>query len=105
MFQISLANFFKTKFYLYHYLRIQPSEIEAWPYYELEYTLENLKDFLEKKKKGEDEQNEQYGKPSMNKDMKRQQSDMGRSINTPKIPRAPSYKMPSSSGFNMPKKF
>jgi len=84
---------------------MQPSEIEALPYYELEYTLENLKDFLEKKKDGEKEQGEQYNSNTMSRDMKRQQSDMGRSINTPKLPSSPSYKMPSSSGFNLPKKF
>lgn len=104
MFQISLENFFKVKFYLYHYLRIQPSEIEAWPYYELEYTIENLKDFLEKKKKGEDEQNDKYSKTSTSNDMRRQQQAMSSSINTPKMPSTPSYKMPSPS-FNMPKKF
>ena len=104
LFQISLENFFKTKFYLYHYLRIQPSEIEAWPYYELEYTIENLRDFLEKKKKGEDEQNEKYNNSSMSREMKSQQSAMRSSINTPKMPSTPSYKMPSPS-FNMPKKF
>jgi hypothetical protein len=103
LFQISLENFFKTKFYLYHYLRLQPSEIEAWPYYELEYTLENLKEYLEKKKGSEDEQNEKYSKSSSSRDMKRQQSEMSRSINTPKMPTG-SYKLPSS-GFNLPKKF
>ena len=66
--------------------------------------MDNLKDFLEKKKKGEDEQNEKYSKSSTNNDMRRQQQAMGRSINTPKMPSTSSYKMPSSS-FNMPKKF
>jgi hypothetical protein len=84
---------------------MQPSEIEAMPYYELEYTMQNLKDFLEKKKESEKEQQEEYKTSNMSRDMKRQQSEMGKSINTPKLPSSPSYKMPSSSGFNLPKKF
>jgi hypothetical protein len=84
---------------------MQPSEIEQMPYYELEYTMQNLKDFLEKKKDSEKEEQEGYKSSSMSRDMKRQQSEMSRSINTPKLPSSPSYKMPSSSGFNLPKKF
>ncbi len=99
MFQISLENFFKTKFYLYHYLRLQSSEIEDWPYYELEYTLENLKDFLEKKKKGEEEENDKYKNDSS---YRKQKTDVGKSINTPKMPSAPRISAPS---FRAPKKF
>jgi hypothetical protein len=92
LFQISLENFFKTKFYLYHYLRLQSSEIEDWPYYELEYTLENLKDFLEKKKKHEDEENDKH---KNNSSFSKQKSDMNRSINTPKMPSTPRLSTPS----------
>jgi hypothetical protein len=97
LFQISLENFFKIKFYLYHYLRLQSSEIEDWPYYELEYTVDNLKDFLEKKKKSEDDQNQEYKNSTAGK----QKSNIGKSINTPKMPGIPKLNTP---GIKMPKK-
>lgn len=56
------------------------------PYYELEYTVENLADDLKKKQKAhDDEQKSQSGSQpsSMNKNP---YSNLGKSINIPKMP-------------------
>jgi hypothetical protein len=58
LFQISLENFFKTKFYLGINLRLQPSEIDNLDYYEYHYYVQNLKDHLDKKNKAQREQQE-----------------------------------------------
>lgn len=90
IFQISLENYFKIKFYLYKHLRIQPSEIEAWPYYELEYTVENLADDLKKKQKAHDDENKANSSSQSSSMNKNPYSNLGKSINIPKMP---SFKM------------
>lgn len=69
---------------------MQPSEIEGLPYYELEYTVENLADDLKKKQKAhDDEQKSQSGSQSSSMS-KNPYSNIGKSINIPKMP---SFKM------------
>jgi len=97
IFQISLENYFKIKFQLEKHLRLQPSEIEALPYYELEYTIENLIEDLKKRNKENDEQQNDTLNNSAH-------SDSMRSINSPKIPnmgKIPS--IPRGGVFKMPK--
>lgn len=48
-----MKNFFKAKAVLYYHMRIQPSEIENMPYYEMEITLEELIDILKQKNEAE----------------------------------------------------
>lgn len=80
-------NLFKAKFALYYHLRLQPSEIENMPFYEFEYTLENLKDFLKEKNEAEKGQSDQ-----MNKNM----PDMSKfkAPKMPSTPKMPNIKMP-----------
>lgn len=68
-----------------HHLRIQPSEVEALPFYEYHYTVKELSTMLKEQQKGNDKQNEQMS--SMN-------------TSTPKMPTMTTPKMPS---FNAPK--
>jgi len=81
LFRISLENFFKTKFYVYKHLSIQPSELENMEYYEFHYILKELIEMIKAENdanKGQNDQtNEMMGSMKM-----------------------PSFKMPS---FNMPK--
>lgn len=79
-------NLFKAKFALYYHLRLQPSEIEQFPFYEFEYTLENLKDFLKEKNDAEKGQYDQ-----MNKNMP---SNQFKQPSMPKTPKMPNIKMP-----------
>jgi len=99
LFQISLENYFKIKYYIYKHLRQQSSEIENWPYYELEYTIENLVDDLKKRnKENEDQQSQQDVSKYIG------QSNQMKSINTPKMPslgKTPS--IPRGGVFKMPK--
>jgi hypothetical protein len=91
LFQISLENFFKAKFYLGFHLHLQPSEIDALDFYEYQYYVQNLTEHLKKQNKEEQEQNEQ---------MQEQYSTQ-----TPKVPKMSDYgmKMPKMSGMKMPK--
>jgi sortase (surface protein transpeptidase) len=85
LFQISLENFFKTKFYLGLHLHIQPSEIDQLEYYEYWYYVQNLKDHLDKKNKAQkDQEQAQSEKYSTSK------------YTNPKVPsmNMPSVKMP-----------
>jgi hypothetical protein len=61
LFRISLENFFKTKFYIYQNLHIQPSELEALDYYEFHYLVKDLLEFLKKQNEANSGQQEQAG--------------------------------------------
>lgn len=72
---------------------MQPSEIEALPFYEIEYTFDNLSDDIKKRNEQEQTENGDMNPKSMmsqsQKSMKQQQSGFGKSINTPKMPSMP----------------
>lgn len=72
-----------------HHLRIQPSEVEALPYYEYHYIVKELSDMLKEQQKGQDRQSEQ-----MNDQMN------GAKMQQPKLPKMQDMKMPS---IKMPK--
>jgi hypothetical protein len=61
LFKISLENFFKTKFYLYLKLHIQPSELDNLEYYEFHYLVKDLVEHLKEENKQNEKQNEAYG--------------------------------------------
>lgn len=86
MFQISIRSFLKVKVYIYHHLRIQPSEVEKLPYYEYEYLVEDLKQMLEDRRR---EEAGQSGDASVSKAM----ADAKRAM--PSAPKMPSPKFPS----------
>ena len=66
---------------MYYHLHLQPSEIEKFPFYEYEITIENLQDFLKEKHDAEKGQQDaqQSNMPNMSK------------FNAPKMP---NIKMP-----------
>jgi len=72
-----------------HHLRIQPSEVEALPFYEYHYIVKELSGMLKEQQKGNDKQTEQ-----MNEQMS------GMKANQPKIPKMSDMKMPK---ITMPK--
>ncbi len=86
IFQISLENYFKIKYYLYKHCRAQSSEIENWPYYELEYTIENLADDLKKKQKAQEDENKAQNTQQSSLTGNNPYSNLGKSINIPKMP-------------------
>ena len=94
LFQISLENFFKTKFYLGHHLRLQPSEIDNLDFYEYTYYVQNLMEYLKQKQKQEGQQQEQQ---------QEQMADYKKYMPNPNSYKSP--KMPSkpSGGMKMPK--
>ena len=75
---------------------MQPSEIENMPFYEVEYTIENLTNDLQKKQEAEQQQHEGHDAGSYMKQgtkmMNNAKSGNAKSINTPKMP---NMKMPS----------
>jgi len=72
-----------------HHLRIQPSEVEALPYYEYHYIVKELSAMLKEQQKSNENQNEQ-----MNDQMANMKS------NQPKMPTMGNMKMPK---ITMPK--
>jgi len=79
-------------------LHLQPSEIENLPFYELQYTIDNLVEHLKKEKDAHDDEKGSYSTDKMTSDMNRNMSSMGKSPGTssPSMP-----KMPSISGAAM----
>lgn len=73
-------------------MRLQPSEVEAMPYYEYEYIVQNLIDILKEKKEAEEGENSNYDKDSVMRDAKKympssmNSSNPGGNIKMPSIP-------------------
>ena len=80
MFKISLENFFKTKFYIYFKLHIQPSELDNMEYYEFHYLVNDLVDHMKMENK-------------QNAGQQEQTNDMMGSMKMPNL-KMPSMKMP-----------
>lgn len=76
LFQVELDNFFKAEAALYEHWRLQPSEIERMPFFELESKLKILEEKLKERNKQEKEQKDKMG-------------------SGPKTPKMPNIKMPS----------
>ncbi len=84
------------KHILYQKLRLQPSEIEMMPYHEYEYTLENLKKWLEREKEEHDKQNDdtstKYNQKTMMQEANSSMKKYG--MNTPSMKAPGNFKMP-----------
>lgn len=92
-FQVDIVRLFEYKHIFYQKLRIQPSEIEDMMYYEFEFTIENLQNWIEEEKKQrekEEGESKTYDQKSMMREsqnmMKSQQAKMP-SMATPKMPK------------------
>lgn len=98
-FQVDILNLLEIKHIIYQKLRIQPSEIEKFPYYELEYLLEHLKKWLEREKEENDKQNDESNTKYNQKTMMQESSSMMKKhgINPS------SMKPPSMGNMKMPK--
>ena len=86
LFQINIDTYIDTKIALYKHFRLQSSEIESWPFYELEMTVKKLKEILEKQKEQEEKQTKEQQKntPNMN--------NYTKSFNKYKMPSVPKFK-------------
>lgn len=77
---------------------MQPSEIEALPFYEIEYTIENLTNDLKNKRDAEEEQSSAHNTSSYTNQSKNMlsgaKSNLGKTINSPKMPKMPNMKTP-----------
>lgn len=63
-----MKNFFKVRFYIYYKLNLQPSELEALPYYEYYWICQELMELMEEERKSNENQQEQSN--SMMKNVK-----------------------------------
>ena len=88
MFQISIRSFLKVKVYIYHHLRLQPSEVESLPFYEYEFLVEDLKQMLEDRRR---EESGGRDDASVGKAM----SDAKRYMPSMSAPKMPAPKFPS----------
>jgi hypothetical protein len=73
---------------------MQPSEIEELPFYEIEYTIENLTNDVKNRKDSEEEQMNNYNTSDYMSQAKKmtgnsQSNPLGKSINIPKMPKMP----------------
>jgi hypothetical protein len=102
LFQIDLLNYFEMKHIMYQKLRIQPSEIENMCYYEYEYTIENLKNWLEEEKKAKEKEesdaNEKYNQKSLTResDQMMRKHNISSNYNNSSIPKAPKLNVPKN---------
>ena len=88
---------------------MQPSEIENLPYYELQYTIDNLVEHLKKEKEAQSDEKGSGGTDKMTRDMNASiaQGQRSNKANTPTMPKTPSTfkvpSMPNMGSMKMPK--
>ena len=78
------------------------------PYYELQYTIDNLVEHLKKEKEAHDDEKGSYNTDKMTRDMNRNMSQYSKNTGSaPSMPKMPSIKgapsMPSAPSIKMPK--
>ena len=80
------------------------------PYYELQYTIDNLVEHLKKEKEAHEDEKGSYSTDKMTRDMNRNMSQFSKNTgagSTPSMPKMPSIsgapKMPSTPSIKMPK--
>ncbi len=88
MFQVSIRSLLKVRVYIYHHLRVQPSEIDGMPFYEYEYLLEDLKQLLEERQVAEKGQSPEEHTPSVARAMSDARKAMPK-MPAPKFPGIP----------------
>ena len=78
------------------------------PYYELQYTIDNLVEHLKKEKEAHEDEKGSYNTDKMTRDMNRNMSQYSKNTGSaPSMPKMPSIKgapsMPSAPSIKMPK--
>ena len=69
LFQVDVRNLVKNRLYITKETHVQPSEYESWPYYEYEYFIEDLTEYIENENKKNEEENKKYDMASMKSDI------------------------------------
>lgn len=88
LFQIPLDSYLKTKFLLIKNLKIQPSEIEDFPYYEMDFMINEYQDWLEKENKRQEAENGKSGESLDQKTfMKNTQGEMTKGLQSMSLPK------------------
>ena len=68
-FHVDVRNLVKNRLYITKETYVQPSEYESWPYYEYEYFIEDLTEYIENENKKNEEENKKYDMASMKSDI------------------------------------
>ena len=66
---MDVRNLVKNRLYITKETHVQPSEYESWPYYEYEYFIEDLTEYIENENKKNEEENKKYDMASMKSDI------------------------------------
>ena len=66
---MDVRNLVKKRLYITKETHVQPSEYESWPYYEYEYFIEDLTEYIENENKKNEEENKKYDMASMKSDI------------------------------------
>ena len=88
LFQVDVRNLVKNRLYITKETHVQPSEYESWPYYEYEYFIEDLKEYIENENKKNEEENKKYDAASMKSNISKLTSSIP-SIKNQILPKAP----------------
>lgn len=66
LFQVDIENLVNVQFGLMYHLRVSPSEVNNWPYWEYEIYVERLAEVLKKKQQAEDKQGKEMNQQQFN---------------------------------------
>ena len=87
-FHVDVRNLVKNRLYITKETYVQPSEYESWHYYEYEYFIEDLREYIENENKKNEEENKKYDEASMKSNISKLAGSIP-SFKIPTLPKAP----------------
>lgn len=91
LYQVDVRNLVKNRVYITKNIGIQPNEYSGWPFYEYEFLLEDINEYIEAENKRNSEENDGGGTYSQGKIMKDVGSMMRSTQSNIKLPNIPKF--------------
>lgn len=77
----------KNRLYITKETHIPPSDYENWAFYEYEFLLEDLKEYIENENKKNEEENKKYSSSNYASQMNSQMKSMSKDFKLPSTPK------------------
>ena len=88
LYRVEIRDLVKNRLYITKYSGIQPDVYESWPFYEYEFLLEDIKEYIEEENKRNSDESQQSPmndmRSSINSSLKTMMSDVKSSMKSMK---------------------
>lgn len=89
LYQVDVRNLVKNRVYITKNIGIQPNEYRDWPFYEYEFLLEDINEYIEEENKRNSEENDtgSFKQDKVMRDMKGMMKNAQSGFKMPSIPK------------------